>query len=209
MKIKSIILSLAVVMLLFTACDDTKKKEEEAAKMEQMKMEEAKAEQMKMEEEANMKRKEMEANSIAGKAMANPNYSTLVSALKSAELAQTFMQEGEYTVFAPTNDAFSKVPNTKLDDLMKPENKSQLQNLLKYHVVSGEWNAAALVKAINDNKNKYSVTTLQGENLTFSLKGDKVMVKDAKGNIATVADADMDASNGIIHGIDTVLMPKN
>ncbi|QNJ98476.1 fasciclin domain-containing protein [Constantimarinum furrinae] len=209
MKIKSIILSLAVIMFAFTACDDTKKKEEEAAKMEQMKMEEAKAEQMKMEEEAEKMRKDMEANSIAGKAMANPNYSTLVSALKTANLAQTFMEKGEYTVFAPTNDAFNKVPKAKMDELMKPENEAKLQNLLKYHVVSGEWNAAALVKAINENKNKYSVTTLQGENLTFSLKGDKVMVKDAKGNIATVADADMDASNGIIHGIDTVLMPKN
>ncbi len=208
MKMSKIFMSLAVVALLFASCDDTKKKEAEAkAEAERMEME-ANA---KAEEEAKMvemEKMEMQKNSIASKAMANPNYSTLVAALKQADLATTFMEPGEYTVFAPTNDAFAKVPKATLDNLMKPENKEQLQGLLKYHVVKGEWKADAVVKAINDNKNAYNVTTLAGENLTLSLKDGKVMVKDGKGKMATVADADMDASNGVIHGVDAVLMPK-
>jgi uncharacterized surface protein with fasciclin (FAS1) repeats len=92
---------------------------------------------------------------------------------------------------------------------MKPENKAALQNLLKYHVVSGEWKAEDVIKAIKDNNNKYNVTTLQGENIVLSLNGDKVMIKDAKGGTATVVMADVDASNGVIHAIDKVVMPKN
>ena len=209
MKMSKIFMSLAVVALLFASCEDTKKKEAEAkAEAEKMEMEakmKADEESMKM---AEMEKMEMQKNSIASMAMGNPNYSTLVAALKQADLAGTFMEPGEYTVFAPTNDAFAKVPKAALDNLMKPENKEQLQSLLKYHVVKGEWKADAVVKAINDNKNAYNVTTLAGENLTLSLKDGKVMIKDGKGKMATVADADMDASNGVIHGIDAVLMPK-
>ncbi len=208
MKMSKIIMSLAVIALLFASCDDTKKKEAEAkAEAEKMEMEA----QMKADEEAkmaDMEKMEMQKNSIASMAMGNPNYSTLVAALKQAELAQTFMEPGEYTVFAPTNDAFAKVPKASMDMLMMPENQSKLQDLLKYHVVKGEWKADAVVKAINDNNNAYSVTTLAGENLTLSLKDGKVMIKDGKGKMAVVADADMDASNGVIHGVDAVLMPK-
>ncbi|WP_432410382.1 fasciclin domain-containing protein [Rasiella sp. SM2506] len=208
MKMSKIFMSLAVVALLFASCDDTKKKEAEAkAEAEKMEMEA----KMKSEEEAKMvemEKMEMQKNSIASMAMGNPNYSTLVAALKQAELASTFMEPGEYTVFAPTNDAFAKVPKATMDMLMMPENKNKLQDLLKYHVVKGEWKADAVVKAINDNKNAYSVTTLAGENLTLSLKDGKVMIKDGKGKMSVVADADMDASNGVIHGIDAVLMPK-
>jgi len=208
MKMTKIIMSLAVVALVFTSCDDTKKKEAEAkAEAEKMEMEA----KLKAEEEAkmvDMEKMKMEKNSIASLAMGNPDFSTLVAALKQAELAQTFMEPGEYTVFAPTNEAFSKVPKATLDNLMKPENKEQLQGLLKYHVVKGEWKADAVMKAINDNKNAYNVTTLAGENLTLSLKDGKVMIKDANGKTATVAVADVDASNGVIHGIDAVLMPK-
>ncbi|MCW8981472.1 fasciclin domain-containing protein [Altibacter sp.] len=209
MKFKTMLLSLAVVGMLFASCDDSKKKEAEAkAEAEKMEME-AKMAAEKAEEEAKMAKMEMEKNSIASIAMGNENFSTLVTALKTADLAQTFMEEGEYTVFAPTNDAFAKVPQATLDNLMKPENKEQLQNLLKYHVVSGEWKADAVVKAIQENNNKYNVTTLQGENLVLSLNGDKVIVKDAKGGTATVVMADVDASNGVIHAIDKVVMPKS
>ncbi|MAZ72464.1 MAG: fasciclin [Flavobacteriaceae bacterium] len=201
-------MSLAVVALLFASCDDTKKKEAEAkAEAEKMEMEA----KMKADEEAKameMEKMEMEKNSIASKAMSNPTYSTLATALKQAGLAETFMEPGEYTVFAPTNDAFAKVPKATMDNLMKPENKEQLQGLLKYHVVKGTWKADAVVKAINDNNNAYQVTTLAGENITLSLKDGKVMIKTANGQMATVADADMEASNGIIHGIDKVLMQK-
>jgi uncharacterized surface protein with fasciclin (FAS1) repeats len=208
MKLIKIVMSLAVVAMLFASCDDTKKKEAEAkAEAEKMEMEA----NMKAEEEAKMmemEKMELQKNSIASIAMGNPNFSTLVAALTQAELAQTFLEPGEYTVFAPTNDAFAKVPKATLDNLMKPESKEQLQGLLTYHVLKGEWKADAVVKAISDNKNAYSVTTLAGTNLTLSLKDGKVMIKDGNGGMSTVVVADVDASNGVIHGIDTVLMPK-
>lgn len=208
MKFTKLLMSVAVVSMLFAACDDTKKKEAEAkAEAEKMEMEA----QMKADEEAKMmemEKMEMKKNSIASIAMGNENFSTLVTALKSAGLAETFMEPGEYTVFAPTNDAFAKVPKATMESLLKEENKATLQNLLKYHVVSGEWKADAVIKAINDNNNAYNVTTLAGENLTLSLKDGKVMVKDAKGGMATVVMADVDASNGVIHAIDKVVMPK-
>ena len=208
MKIMKLCMSLAVVAMLFAACDDGKKKEAEA-KAEQEKMEmEAK---MKADEEAKMMEAEkmkMRENSIASIAMKNENFSTLVAALKQADLATTFMEEGEYTVFAPTNDAFAAVPAASMDMLMNDDNKAKLQNLLKYPVVSGEWKADAVIKAINDNNNAYNVTTLAGENLVLSLKDGKVMVKDGKGKMATVVMADVDASNGVIHAIDKVVMPK-
>ncbi|NND87892.1 MAG: fasciclin domain-containing protein [Flavobacteriaceae bacterium] len=208
MKTRNIILSLAAASMLFMSCDDGKQKEAEMkAEQERMEMEA----QMKMEEEAKLveqERMDMQRNSIAAKAMENPNFSTLVTALKTADLAETFMQEGEYTVFAPTDDAFAAVPKSTMDMLMMEENKSQLQNLLKYHVVQGEWKADAVIKAINDNNNAYNVTTMAGENITLSVKNGNVMIKDAKGNMATVVAADVDASNGVIHGINKVIMPK-
>jgi uncharacterized surface protein with fasciclin (FAS1) repeats len=208
MKFTKLLMSVAVVSMLFAACDDSKKKEAEAkAEAEKMEMEA----KMKADEEAKMvemEKMEMKKNSIASIAMGNENFSTLVTALRTAGLAENFMEPGEYTVFAPTNDAFAKVPKATMDMLLKEENKAQLQNLLKYHVVEGEWSSDAVIKAINDNNNAYNVTTMAGENLTLSLKNDKVMVKDAKGGMATVVMADVDASNGVIHAIDKVAMPK-
>ncbi|MEX0997700.1 MAG: fasciclin domain-containing protein [Flavobacteriaceae bacterium] len=208
MKLRKIVLSLAVIGLLFASCDDSKKKEAEteaAAKAEQMKMDEAAA--MKAEEEAKMTA-EFETNTVAAIAMRNENFSTLAAAVQGAGLAETLSSEGPFTVFAPTNEAFSKVPKATLDNLMKEENKENLAGLLTYHVVSGEWKAADLVKAIQDNNNKYEVVTVQGEILTLSLKDDKVMIKDAKGGTSTVVITDVDASNGVIHAIDKVVMPK-
>lgn len=209
MKLKTIVMSLAVVAMLFASCEDTKKKEAEAqAQAEQMRMEREKDSLMKIEEDNKMKMADMEANSIAAKAMANEKYSTLVSALVAADLADTFKAQGDYTVFAPTNDAFSKVPKATMDNLMKPENKEMLQNLLKYHVVQGKMTSADVLAKIKAANNKLDVTTLNGQVLTLSEKGGKVMVKDASGNTSTIVDADMDASNGEIHGLDKVLMPK-
>ena len=205
MKFRTIILSLATVGMLLTACNDGKKEEAEAkAEADRMEMEA----QKKAEEDAMKAQQEFDDNTIAMKAMNNDQFSTLVNALKQAGLAETFKGEGEYTVFAPTNDAFNAVPKATLDNLMKDENKDQLQGLLKYHVVSGEWKAADVMKAIKDNDNKYRVTTLQCENRVLSIDGDKVMVTEAKGNKATVVMADVDASNGVIHAIDKVVMPK-
>jgi uncharacterized surface protein with fasciclin (FAS1) repeats len=209
MKLKTIVMSLAVVTMLFASCQDTKKKEAEAqAQAEQMRMEREKDSLMKVEADNQAKMAEMEANSIAAKAMATPDLSTLVSALQAADMAQTLKAEGDYTVFAPTNEAFSKVPKATLDNLMKPENKEQLQKLLQYHVLQGKMNAADVLAKIKEANNKLEVTTLNGEVLTLSEKNGNVMIKDAKGNTATVTTADVDASNGVVHIVDKVLMPK-
>jgi uncharacterized surface protein with fasciclin (FAS1) repeats len=209
MKLKTIVMSLAVVAMLFASCEDTKKKEaEEQAKAEQMRMEREKDSLMKVEADNQAMMAQMEANSIAAKAMGNADLSTLVSALQAADMAQTLKGEGDYTVFAPTNEAFNKVPKATLENLMKPENKAQLQKLLQYHVLQGKMNAADVMGKIKDAGGKLDVTTMNGETLTLSEKSGKVMIKDAKGNTATVTSADMDASNGVVHTIDKVLMPK-
>lgn len=201
-------MSLAVVTMLFASCEDSKKKEAEAqAQAEQMRMEREKDSLMKVEADNQAKMAEMEANSIAAKAMGNADLSTLVSALQAADMAQTLKGEGEYTVFAPTNDAFANLPKGKLDELMKPENKAKLQELLKYHVVSGKWTSADLMAKIKEANNKFEVTTMDGENITLSEKNGKVMVKDAKGNNASVTSDQMDASNGVVYTVDKVLMP--
>ncbi len=200
-------MSMAVVAMLFASCDDTKKKEAEAKAAEEMRMQEEQDSMMRMEEENKMKMAEFQKTTVAAIAMGNENFSSLVAHVQAAEMADALMAEGPITVFAPTNEAFAKMPKATMDMLMKPENKAKLQELLKYHVVSGEWKAADLMKAINDNNNKYDVTTMEGENITLSVNGGKVMVKDAKGNVANVVMADVDASNGVIHAVDKVLMP--
>jgi uncharacterized surface protein with fasciclin (FAS1) repeats len=209
MKLNTIVMSLAVVGMLFTSCDDSKKKEEaakaEAAKME---MEAAAQAEAEMAEAAAKAKAEFDANTIVAIAAGNENFSTLVSAVTAAGLVETLQGEGPFTVFAPTNEAFAKVPKATLANLMAPESKAALTNLLTYHVVAGEYKAADVVKAINDNNGKYNVTTVQGENIVLSLQGDKVMITDAKGGKATVVMADVDASNGVIHAIDKVVMPK-
>src|SRR5690606_38425055 len=160
MKLKTIVLSLAVVTMLFASCEDTKKKEAEAqAQAEQMRMEREADSLMKIEEETKMKMAEMEANSIAAKAMGNADLSTLVSALQAADIALNLKSEGEYIVFAPTNDDFKKVPKATLQNLMKPENKTQLQNVLQYHVLQGKINSTDVVAKIKASNNKLEVAT--------------------------------------------------
>jgi uncharacterized surface protein with fasciclin (FAS1) repeats len=132
---------------------------------------------------------------IVALAQDTPALSTLVDAVTAAELAETLQAEGPYTVFAPTNDAFDAVPEDALADLLRPANKDQLTEVLTYHVVPDEVMAA-------DLEDGQMVTTVQGEQLEVSIEGDEVMVGDA-----TVTQADVDASNGVVHVIDAVLMP--
>ncbi|MGO3183177.1 MAG: fasciclin domain-containing protein [Aequorivita sp.] len=207
MKLKTILMSMAVVAMLFTSCNDSKKKEAEA-QAEQTRMQRETDSLMKIEEDNNAKMADMESNSIAAKAMGNSDLSTLVGALQAADMTETLKGDGEYTVFAPTNEAFSKVPKATLDNLMKPENKEQLQKVLKYHVLQGNMTSTDVLAKIKDAGGKLDVTTLNGDIITLSDKDGKVMIKDAKGNTATVTSADMDASNGVVHTIDKVLMPK-
>ena len=148
------------------------------------------------------------SNTIVDVAMGNPDFSTLVAAVKAASLVETLSGEGPFTVFAPTNGAFEKLPAGTVDGLLKPENVEKLKGLLTYHVVSGKYDAAAVIKAVEDGKGKFTVTTVQGGKIDLSVKDGKVILTDANGKTSTVAVADVVASNGIIHGIDSVVMPK-
>jgi uncharacterized surface protein with fasciclin (FAS1) repeats len=203
MKTKFLLILLAAFAFSFTSCEDTKKKEKEKAQMEQ---EEA---ERQAEMESEKERMEMESNSIAAKAMATDSLSTLVSALKSAELATTFTEdEGPYTVFAPTNSAFEKVDKATLDGLMKSENKNKLATVLKYHVVEGEITASALSQMIKDGNGEASFSTMDGAELKAMMDGENIVLQDENGNKATIIATDIEASNGMVHLIDGVVMKK-
>jgi len=145
---------------------------------------------------------------IVGVAAGNENFSTLVAAVKAAGLVKTLSSAGPFTVFAPTNAAFAKLPKGTVASLLKPENKATLTSILTYHVVSGKFNAAAVVAAIKANNGSFEVTTVQGGKLIASLDGANVMLKDEKGNMSKVVIADVAASNGVIHAIESVVMPN-
>ena len=149
-----------------------------------------------------------DGETIVGVAAGNKDFSTLVAAVKAAGLVETLNSEGPFTVFAPTNAAFDKLPKGTVQGLLKPESKDQLIAVLTYHVVTGEFNAAAVVDAIKKNKGKFVIKTVQGGTLTASLKGKNVILTDGAGNTSTVVIADVKASNGIIHAIDSVVMSK-
>ena len=144
---------------------------------------------------------------IVANVSAAPNLSTLVTAVKAAGLVDTLSGPGPFTVFAPTNDAFSKLPAGTLDTLTQPENKAKLQDLLKYHVVAGKIDAKKLMKDIKKGGGTAKLKTVQGEDLAFTMSGSSVQITDAKGGTALVTTADVLQSNGVVHVIDTVLMP--
>lgn len=135
-------------------------------------------------------------------------HSTLVAAVKAGNLAETLSSKGPFTVFAPVNDAFSNLPAGTVESLLKPENKESLVKILTYHVVSGNLDAATVVKAIKDGKGKASLTTVSGDMLTASIDNGKVKLTDEKGRTSYVTTADLKASNGVIHVIDTVILPE-
>ena len=145
---------------------------------------------------------------IVETAVSNDNFSTLVAAVQAGELVDALSSEGPFTVFAPTNDGFNKLPEGTLGTLLKPENKSTLVSILKYHVVAGQFMAGDVVKAINDNGGQFTVKTLQGNELTLKLWEGNVYVKDTQGNKAKVVIADVETSNGVIHAIDNVVLPE-
>ena len=154
------------------------------------------------------KKKDNTEETIVGVAASNENFSTLVAAVKAANLVDVLNGDGPFTVFAPTNDAFGKLPEGTVYSLLKPENKKLLTAVLAYHVVAGKFDAKAVVKAIKANNGKFVIKTVQGNELTAMLKNGSVVLKDAKGNTSKVIMTDVDASNGIIHAIDTVVMPQ-
>jgi len=144
---------------------------------------------------------------IAANASAAPNLTTLVAAVKQAGLVDTLAGPGPFTVFAPTNDAFGKVPKATLDMLMTPANKDKLTKVLTYHVVSGKMTAADLVAKIKAGGGKAMIKTVEGENLTLTMDGDMVKIAGKGGSMATVSTADVMQSNGVVHVIDGVLTP--
>ncbi len=140
-------------------------------------------------------------------ASAAPNLSTLVSAVKAAGLVETLSGPGPFTIFAPTNEAFNKLPAGTVDNLVKPENKDDLVKILKYHVVAGKYDSKKLAKLIKKGHGTGMLKTVQGEELSFKMDGSNLVLTDTKGGTATVTTANVYQSNGVVHVIDTVLMP--
>ena len=135
-------------------------------------------------------------------------HTTLVAAVKSADLVNTLKSDGPFTVFAPVHDAFSKLPAGTVDFLLKPENKNTLTKILTYHVVAGNLDAAAVLEAIKKGNGTVSLKTVSGGMLTASIDNGKVKLTDEKGGSAFVTIADLKGSNGVIHVIDAVVLPK-
>lgn len=148
-----------------------------------------------------------EPGTIVDVAVGNEDFSTLVAAVTAADLGATLSSEGPFTVFAPTNDAFAKVDQETLAALLTPEKKADLSALLTYHVVAGKLTAADVVKSITDGGGTATLTTVQGGELKASLNGDSVILEDAAGGKSTVILTDVEASNGVIHAINSVIMP--
>lgn len=141
-------------------------------------------------------------------AIGSADHTTLVAAVKAADLVATLKGTGPFTVFAPTNAAFDKLPEGTVASLLLPENKATLAKILTYHVVSGNMDAAAVVAAIKKGNGKATVTTVSGGKLTASLDKGKVKLTDEKGGYAYVTATDLNGSNGVIHVLDTVVMPN-
>lgn len=137
------------------------------------------------------------------------NLTTLVSAVKAAGLVDTLSGTGPFTVFAPTNAAFNKLPKSAVADLMKPENKDKLKSVLTYHVVAGKLDAKDLKADVKKGSGKAELKTVEGGTLTVTEDGGKLMVADAKGDKAEITKADVEQSNGVVHVINKVLMPAS
>ncbi len=166
---------------------------------------------------AQMKEKEKTVNvggapmypskNIIQNAVNSKDHTTLVAAVKAAGLVDTLSGAGPFTVFAPTNEAFAKLPAGTVETLLKPENKAQLTKILTCHVVAANAMSSAIKKMINDDGGMHSVKTVGGCTFTAKMKGDKLILVDGKGNEAAVTIANVKQSNGVIHVIDTVLLP--
>jgi len=144
---------------------------------------------------------------IVENAVNSPIHTTLVAAVKAADLVETLSSPGPFTVFAPTNAAFEKLPDGTVEMLLEPENKGMLSAVLTYHVVAGKVEAAELIEMIEDNGGMVELETVQGGTLTAAIEGGNVVLTDARGGKATVTQADVMQSNGVIHVTDAVSLP--
>lgn len=148
------------------------------------------------------------SKNIVENAVNSKDHTTLVAAVKAAGLVSTLESKGPFTVFAPTNEAFGALPAGTVDNLLKPENKAKLTAVLTYHVVAGKLNSMDLMKMVKDNNGKATLKTVQGENLYVTMKEKNLMVTDENGGMAKITIADVNQSNGVIHVIDKVELPK-
>jgi len=149
-----------------------------------------------------------QSKTIVETAAASEDFTTLVAAVKAADLVDVLSSDGPFTVFAPTNDAFAKLPDGTVETLLKPENKEKLQTILKYHVVSGSVMASDVVALIKGNKGKAKVITVSGGTLVAQMKDGAVYLVDENENWSKITATDLKTSNGVIHVIDTVVLPK-
>ena len=145
---------------------------------------------------------------IVENAVNSKDHTTLVAAVKAAGLVETLESAGPFTVFAPTNEAFNKLPAGTVDNLVKPENKATLTKVLTYHVVAGRLSAADLMAKVKEGNGKAELTTVEGGKLTAMVKGKKLYLVDEKGGESWVTIADVNQSNGVIHVVNAVLMPN-
>ncbi|WP_264550856.1 fasciclin domain-containing protein [Flavobacterium sp. N2038] len=145
---------------------------------------------------------------IIENAVNSKDHTTLVAAVKAADLVETLQGTGPFTVFAPTNKAFDKLPKGTVESLLKPENKKMLQTILTYHVVAGKMNSSDIAAAIKEGKGKATLKTVSGGTLTAWMSGKDLYISDENGNKSKVTIADVNQSNGVIHVVDTVLLPK-
>ena len=148
------------------------------------------------------------SSDVVDVAVGSKDHTTLVAAVKAAGLVETLKGAGPFTVFAPVNDGFAKLPAGTVDNLLKPENKATLAKILTYHVVAGKLDAAAVLAAIKKGGGKVVVPTVSGGKLTATVDNGKVKLTDENGGTAFVVAADLNANNGVIHVIDSVLLPK-
>lgn len=148
------------------------------------------------------------SKNIVQNAVNSKDHTTLVAAVSAAGLVPTLESNGPFTVFAPTNQAFDKLPAGTVETLVKPENKATLTKILTYHVISGKFDSKAIMAAIEKGKGMASFKTVQGENLTAKMEGKKLVLVDEKGGKSVVTIKDVYQSNGVIHVIDTVVMPN-
>jgi len=149
------------------------------------------------------------SKNIVENAMNSKDHTTLVAAVKAAGLVETLESAGPFTVFAPTNEAFDKLPKGTVESLVKPENRQTLTGILTYHVVAGKLDSKMLAEKIKEGNGTAELTTVAGGKLWVMIKGDKIMIKDEKGGMAWVTIKDVYQSNGVIHVVNTVLMPKS
>jgi uncharacterized surface protein with fasciclin (FAS1) repeats len=145
---------------------------------------------------------------IIENAVNSKDHTTLVAAVKAAGLVETLQGAGPFTVFAPTNSAFGMLPKGEVENLLKTENKATLTKILTYHVVAGNWDSKAIAEKIKAGNGVAELTTVAGGKLWASMKGNKIMLKDEKGEVATVTIKNVYQSNGVIHIIDRVVMPQ-